>query len=431
MTTLEQQVVALLRDGHGKGAIATHLGISRPKVQRIARKYAQQAHAPHAVDAAHAALERTQRFAGDSGEVEVRVPRFITTLEEAIAASGVDTATWEVASWECRHYALPTADGPIQASYVKLRLVKRSLFTNSERIVDAVIKGLESALPKVGTIVPSAVIRHTRPRVLRTRIITDLHFGGYAWDKSTGSENWDIAKASATAFACNRYLDAQVPDDATETLIAFMGDLAHFDTPKGTTTGGTQLDLDSRVDLMLAAVSEYCVRTVADEAERRPVTVLLVTGNHDDILSRAIRRMLLLVFAHHQHVTVLERYTKRQYYRFGDTLLGFSHGDGSRQRLVDAMAVECGRLGLWDGATCREYHLGHVHHESAKQKVLWGAEALQGTVVRTHIALTPADQYHSDNGWVGGTTGMSDYYYAHGGALLGTRVANPLLLDAA
>lgn len=431
MTVLEQQVMALLRDGHGKGAIAQHLGISRPKVQRIARKYASQQQATAAVNDAQAALERVQRFAGDSGEVEVRVPRFIATLDEAIAAVGVDLDQWEVANWESRSYPVQTADGPIQGSYVKLRLTKRSLSMNPERIVEAVVKGLEAALPASGTIVPKAAVRYTRPQVLRTRIITDLHIGGYAWSKSTGGESWDIATATERAHACNRYLDAQVPEDATETLLAFLGDLFHYDTPHGTTTGGTQLDLDSRVDLMLSAVSEYAVTTVREEAERRPVTVLLVEGNHDKILSKALRRMLLLVFAKHKNVTVLEQYTPRQYHRFGSTLQGFAHGDANRQRMVDMMATDCGNLGIWDGAKCREFHVGHIHHESAKQKVLWGAEALQGTVVRSHIALTPSDQYHADNAWGGGASGMSDWYYHHKGAMIGNRVAVSHFLEAA
>lgn len=430
MTVLEQQVLALLRDGHGKGAIGQRLGLSRPKVQRIARKYASMLASREAVNEAQQALDRVSRYSADSGEVEIRVPRFIATLDEAIAAAGVDLALWDVVGWEARSYPLQTKDGPVQGSYVKLKLAKKTLATDPDRIVKAVIKGLESALsPKVVT--PRAVVRHTRPQVLRTRIITDLHFGGYAWDKSTGGQNWDIATASATAFAANRYLDAHAPDDASETLMAFLGDICHYDTPGGTTTGGTQLDLDSRVDLMLASVSEYCVTTVAEEAEKRPVTVLMVEGNHDKILSKALRRMLLIVFAKHKNVTVLERYTPRQFHRYGDTLLGFAHGDANRQRMVDMMAVECGNLGLWDGAKCREFHVGHIHHETAKQKVLWGAEALQGTVVRSHIALTPSDQYHSDNAWGGGASGMSDWYYHHKGAMIGNRVAISHLLDAA
>lgn len=431
-TPLHHRVAELLAAGWNKQKIANELGITRPKVQRIARKLGTPPRndAMEAITSAADALRSV--FANGERVTEARVPRLIQTEAEALEAAQIDLAVWEPVRLETRHYPMYADGQTIQGSYVRVACRKRTLENDPARIVAAVERGLAEALPKLGLVTPRAAIRYTRPQVLRTRIITDLHFGGYAWDKSTGGTNWDIARASATAFAANRYLDAQVPDDATETLLAFLGDVFHYDTPGGTTTGGTQLDLDSRVDLMLAAASDYAVTTVAEEAEKRPVTVLLVEGNHDKILSKALRRMLLIAFFKHKNVTVRECYTPRQYHRFGATLQGFAHGDANRQRIVDAMADDCGRLGIWDGATCREFHMGHVHHESAKQKVLWGAESLQGTVVRTHIALTPKDQYHEDNAWGGGSgSGMSDWYYSHKGAMIGNRVAVSHMLEAA
>lgn len=427
--SVDAQIAALKARGFGATRIARELGIPRSTVRCRLGALEPRNEALEALGLEEGLVDRTFRDDGSSATAEARVPRFIATIDEAIAAAGVDLAVWEVQGWETRAYPMQTAEGPVQGSYVKLRLTRKARGSDPDAIVAAITRGLEAAIPRVGVVVPRAVPRFTRSQVLRTRIITDLHFGGYAWSKTTGGANWDIGLASETAHAANAYLDAHAPEDATETLIACLGDLAHYDTPKGTTTGGTQLDLDSRVDLMLAAVSEYLVTTIREEAERRPTTVLLVEGNHDAILSKALRRMLLLVFATHRNVRVIEEYTKRQYHRYGDTLLGFTHGDGNRQRMVDVMAAETGRLNLWDGARCRELHLGHVHHESARQKVLTGAEALHGTVVRTHLALTPPDQYHADNGWVGGASGMSDWYYHAKGALVGTRIAVPHLLD--
>jgi hypothetical protein len=399
-------------------------------VQRIARKLGTPPRndAMEAITSAADALRSV--FANGERVTEARVPRLIQTEAEALEAAQIDLAVWEPVRLETRHYPMYADGQTIQGSYVKVACRKRTLENDPARIVAAVERGLaEAVTPHVVT--PRVMMRHTRPRVLRMRAINDLHFGGYTWGRSTGGDDWDTKKALATAFAANAYLDTQVPEDATESLLWLGGDLAHFDTPHGTTTGGTQLDLDSRVDLMLAAISQYLVETVSAEAERRPTTVIYTEGNHDRIISKALRRMLLLVFAKHKNVTVKEQYTLRQFHRYGDTLLGFGHGDGNRQRIVDAMAVECGKLGIWDGAKCREYHLAHLHHEAAKQKVLLGAEAFHGTVVRTHIALTPPDQYHADNAWVGGATGLSDFYYSYKGAMIGSRVAVSHMLEAA
>lgn len=427
MTPIEQRVLELLRAGENKAAIARAVGITRPKVQRIARKFSHRQEVRNEALEALGLVDRTERISGDTGEVEVRVSRFVATEAEAVAASGVNTGEWDVVGQEVRHYPIATADGPIQGSYIKLRLQRKTPLSNPDRLVDAIITGLQNqgVAERAG-----ALFIPRRESVLRLRAITDLHIGGYAWCKSTGGDNWDIHTALETALACNAHLDEQAPERADESLIWFGGDLAHFDTPKGTTTGGTQLDLDSRVDLMLAALTEYVTETVEREASKRKVTVIVSEGNHDQILSKVIRRLLLLVFGKHKGVTVMERFTPRQYFRYGDTLLGFTHGDGNRQRIVDAMAHECGRLGLWDGAKCRELHMGHVHHESAKQRVLFGADSLSGVVVRTHVALTPQDQYHTNEAWVGSHRGMSDFFYHPKGALVGTAVAVPHLLAA-
>jgi hypothetical protein len=416
--TLADRVQTLMAQGVNKQAIANQLGITRPKVQRMARKLA---HAPVRNEALEA-LTGTTRTSHGEHTVERKVPRLIRTEAEALAAAEIDLDRWNPVGIETRFYPIPMGDGRVeQGTYIKVRCVPRSLVMNAERVVDAIAAGLAARV----TPLPAFKRMVTAPRLLRQRIITDLHIGGYAWSKTTGSESWDIAKARRVAQAANAALDAQVPTDATETCIAVLGDICHYDTPKGTTTGGTQLDLDSRVDLMLQVASEYLVDTIATEAESRPTTVFMVEGNHDKILSKALRRLLLLMFAKHRNVTITECYTPRQYFRWGSVLQGFTHGDANAERVAAAMPTEAGNLGLWDGAKCRELHSGHLHHEAEKQRLYTGTTTLGGIVRRTHIALTPVDGYHSDNAWVGSTRGMSDWYYDARGAFVGNRLTVP------
>lgn len=422
--TLVEHVAELLSQGVDKQAIARRLGITRSKVQRIAAKLAAGVPRNEAMEA----LRGGKRTTNGEHTVEVRFPRLIRTEAEAIAASEIDLARWEPVAVDVRYYPIPCAEGRIeQGTYVKVRCIPRTLAADPERVADAIVAGVERRL----TPLPAAARMTAAPRLLRQRIITDLHIGGYAWSKSTGGESWDIGTARQMAMAANRVLDAQVPEDASETCIAILGDICHYDTPKGTTTGGTQLDLDSRVDLMLQVASEYLVTTIAEEAERRPTTVFMVEGNHDQILTKALRRMLLLMFARNVNVTVTEQFTPRQYFRWAGVLQGYTHGEANRERVAASMPVEAGALGLWDGARCRELHNGHFHHEAERQRLHTGTTTHGGVVVRTHLALTPPDQYHADNAWVGSSRGMSDWYYHHKGAMVGNRFAVPHLLASA
>jgi hypothetical protein len=184
---------------------------------------------------------------------------------------------------------------------------------------------------------------------------------------------------------------------------------------------------------MLEAVSEFMVRTVESEAALAPVTVHVIEGNHDAMLSKALRRLLAIRFKHDKHVTIVEQYTKRQYRLWNRNLLGFAHGDGNRQRLVANMPFEA--RDLWSQATLREMHTGHLHHEAAEQKLHKvekhrGTATEGGVVLRTHLALAPTDQYHADENFIGSTRGMSDWYYHPLGACVGHSVAVPHIVTA-
>lgn len=86
--TLADRVQALLAQGVNKQAIANQLGISRPKVQRIARKLVPR-------NEAMEALTGFTRTGGDAHVVERRVPRLIRTEAEALAAAEIDLDRWE------------------------------------------------------------------------------------------------------------------------------------------------------------------------------------------------------------------------------------------------------------------------------------------------------------------------------------------------
>ena len=370
--------------------------------------------------------ERTITQTDTSLSVEAKVPRLITTEAEAVALSDVDLTRWEPSWMQIRHYPIPLGDGKIaQGSYVKLTF-RRKTGASPEQIIDAIERGLDAV---VRCRRPPAMIRTMRPVLLRQRIISDLHIGGHAWAKSTGGENWNLERARDLAFASNRYLDERMFPDTTETGIAFLGDLCHYDTPKGNTTGGTQLDLDSRADLMLQVATEYMIATIEEEAERRRVYVNIIEGNHDAMLTKALRRTALLYFRKHPNVTVAEEYTKRQWRLWGANLLGFTHGETRKKALPENMPFET--RALWSQAKHCEIHTGHLHHEDEEQKLHRsesrthkGAMTHGGVIVRTHLALTPTDQYHSDENWQSSQRGMSDWYYHAEGAMVGSRIAN-------
>jgi len=142
----------------------------------------------------------------------------------------------------------------------------------------------------------------------------------------------------------------------------------------------------------------------------------LVNGNHDTMMTVALRHILKAYFRNDPRITLNDTKTSRKYYTHGKVLLGLTHGDKGKKRLGEIMPAEV--PSLWGASTYREWHTGHLHGEAEVQTV-------GGVVIRTAPALCPPDGWHSAEGYVGKPRGMQTFFYHSGGSLLGMSVSNP------
>ena len=248
-------------------------------------------------------------------------------------------------------------------------------------------------------------------------VIADVHVGKYAWKHETGWDDYDIGIASRMLrVAANELLDDSKRFTVAERTIALLGDYFHYDTPHGATTKGTPLDRDGRVEKMMQEGAQVLFDIIEASARTAPTHVVLVPGNHDAILTIALRQILTERFRSHARVRVDTRGTSRKYLRHGNCLIGLAHGDKARKRLGELMALEARED--WGRTTYREMHTGHFHSMAEVHTV-------GGVVLRTHPALCPPDGWHALEGYVGATRGMQAFYYHADGGLLGMTMSNP------
>ncbi len=154
----------------------------------------------------------------------------------------------------------------------------------------------------------------------------------------------------------------------------------HYDTPHGTTTKGTPLDRDGRVEKMLEeAVSTLC-DVISDMSTKATTEVVLVPGNHDAVMTVALRQILSAEFRGHPNVTINTTNTTRKYVTHGRCLIGLTHGDKAQKHLGELMALEARQH--WGETLLREVHHGHRHSEAAVTTV-------GGVTIRQHPALCP------------------------------------------
>ena len=375
--------------------------------------------------------EVTQKTAGDA--VEARsVSRTIRTVEDLLAHIEADLTRFEVAASEATKWEGLTADRETGQPVVTelFRVFVRLRPKAGPSVAEAVEAMIVAAGDTIRRRVPdSRIWKHGRGSRTSNRpwavlVVADTHFGKYAWGRSTGEADYDLDIAARLV----REASAELLDAATEyapgrITVAGLGDLFHYDTPSGTTTSGTPLERDGRLQKMISVGTDALVGVIDKAAEVAPADVLVVNGNHDETLTWAFHRIAVERYARSKRVTVDATYTPRKYLTHGRNLLGFVHGHRAKRRLPQLMAHEAAEA--WSRCPYREVHTGHLHHQAAE----WSRpiETIDGVLVRVAPSLGPADDWHAASGFVGARRAMELFIYDPAGGLRAMHVAGPRL----
>jgi predicted phosphodiesterase len=375
--------------------------------------------------------EVTQKTAGDA--VEARsVSRTIRTVEDLLAHIEADLTRFEVAASEATKWEGLTADRETGQPVVTelFRVFVRLRPKAGPSVAEAVEAMIVAAGDTIRRRVPdSRIWKHGRGSRTSNRpwavlVVADTHFGKYAWGRSTGEADYDLDIAARLV----REASAELLDAATEyapgrITVAGLGDLFHYDTPSGTTTSGTPLERDGRLQKMISVGTDALVGVIDKAAEVAPADVLVVNGNHDETLTWAFHRIAVERYARSKRVTVDATYTPRKYLTHGRNLLGFVHGHRAKRRLPQLMAHAA--AAAWAASPYREVHTGHLHHQAAEwQRPI---ETIDGVLVRIAPSLGPADDWHAASGFVGARRAMELFIYDPAGGLRAMHVAGPRL----
>lgn len=238
----------------------------------------------------------------------------------------------------------------------------------------------------------------------------DLHLGNLSWHEETG-EDWDIGIAaevfrSAIEMIADRASQMYAID---KILFPIGNDFFHADSKENKTTAGTQMDLDTRFVKMYrtgVALQRWAIDLLRQIA---PVEVIVVPGNHDELTSFFLGEMLSGIYEGVDDVEILNSPMLRKYYRYGETLIGFTHGcHEPNHKLPNLMAAEAKEL--WGQTTFREFHIGHVHHRKGS-RFLAEYEDLEGVMIRALPSLTATDDWHRQKGWSSAVRAAEAYVY--------------------
>jgi hypothetical protein len=372
----------------------------RPLISDVVEKLPQPA---PAVDAEQV----TKRTDGDN--VEARsVSRTIRTVEDLLRHIEADLERFEVAAseatkWEGMSVDRETGKPEVTELFrVFVRLKPRGGPTTRE-IVEGMIAAASASIrqPKK----PG----HGRKQagLWSVLVMSDLHFGGRSWRHTTGSD-YDLSIAAELVGKMASRLIARSGDACRRTIV-LAGDTLHFDTISGTTTGGTYIDRDSRLQKTIELAVASIAGVVELSADSLPTDVVFVPGNHDTAMAWALQKIFAERYRDDKRVSVNTEFTSRKYLTHGGNLVGVTHGDKARKKLAGLMAIEA--AALWSQCRHREWHVGHLHNQSAE------VGTIDGVIVRTAPTIVPPDSWHVDMGFVGAERAMQEWVYSQRGGL--------------
>jgi hypothetical protein len=218
----------------------------------------------------------------------------------------------------------------------------------------------------------------------------DPHIGMLAWAEEVG-ESFDLKIAERELCECFRQMVERAPR-ARRAVIANLGDFWHAqDDNQRTPRGGNKLDVDGRSG-KVGRVGLSIVRTLIDSALEKHAAVDFrsLPGNHDPHSAFWLPEVMRATYRHDSRVTVHSAFAPYQFERFGQTLLGWCHGDGAKlDALPGIMATDAPQL--WGATRYRYWNVGHVHH--------WSEKELPGVFVQTHRTLAGRDAWHHHSGY--------------------------------
>lgn len=337
----------------------------------------------------------------------------IKTLDQLLKACEVDTNLWNVKDYVVNKWDVTSwknfTPQTLQNFQVKARLEK-NIKTVKEIAIGEIFKEMvRDYEPPVLDWTPINPTNKEENNLFEIGIF-DLHMGKLAWGGETG-ENYDTKIARERFLTAIEKLIHRASGFAYSRILFPVGnDFFNSDTIFNTTTQGTQQD----EDLRWQKTFNVGVRLLIDginllKQTGVPVDVVVIPGNHDFERSFYMGKYLEAWFNNDPSVNINCGASPRKYYRFGNVLLGLTHGSEEKETSLPLlMATDIESKPHWSETKFHEWHLGHIHRKrNVNYNVVDNRERTLnedlGVTIRYLSSLTGTEEWHHKKGFVGCT----------------------------
>ena len=271
--------------------------------------------------------------------------------------------------------------------------------------VDGLTKGVKPYKPKA-----KPKTKKFATDLLPAIVIGDAHFGMRADARETKARDYDTKIASNDMLAAIEYLVDAAPA-SEQALLVNVGDFIHANGSSGTTFGGTKLDVDTRIEVVLEIAAQtflYAIDKLL--TKHKSCVVVMARGNHDSDTAIALALILKFYYSKEPRVTILDPHGFFHTVQFGKNLLAVHHGDKVKAVKLGAILPKM-LPEQWSATVYRKWLVGHIHHQNA-------IETDNGVFVEAFGTLAPPDSWHAGAGYGSSSVMNQVVFHRDGGEVL-------------
>lgn len=218
----------------------------------------------------------------------------------------------------------------------------------------------------------------------------DVHIGKLATSFETGEEYNNQIAVKRVKDGVQGILNKSSSYNIDKIIFVGGNDILHIDTPKRTTTSGTPQDTDGMwYDNFLIAKQLY-VEVIEMLLPVADVHFMFNPSNHDYAHGFLLADVMKTWFRKNKNITFDCSISHRKYYKYGNNLIGTSHGDGAKMLDLPLLMAEESKQD-WADTKHRYFYVHHLHHKWSKDVHSVCVEGLRSP--------SGTDSWHHRNGY--------------------------------
>lgn len=224
--------------------------------------------------------------------------------------------------------------------------------------------------------------------------IADLHIGKLGAESETG-DAYDTNKAIERAtVGVAGILDKASGFPIDKILFIIGNDVLHVDNAHKTTTSGTPQDVSGMWFDNYKLARQLYVGILEKLVAIADVHVVHCPSNHDYVTGFMLADSIYSWFRQHPNITFDVSNAHRKYFKYGNNLIGTSHGDGGKMDTLPLVMANEAKQD-WADTDWRYIYLHHLHHK--KQFKFHAGNDYHGVNIEYLRTPSGTDSWHHRN----------------------------------